>query len=545
MSGALLQLAALGTQDVYLSGNPDITLFKSVYKKYTHFSMETLETSFNDISLNKEDEGQNDTNTFIAEIESNGDLLYKTVLVLKLKANSDKKWGYVKKLGHAIIDEISISIGQTLIDTHSGEWIENSHVLSSNTSHIDGYNKMIGNIKTMTDYNSDHPEYTLYIPLSFWFTKSPSSSYPICTSIKDKIIFRLKLKSAIDIINYPTNIIPTNLPEIISGNILTDIIYLDSQERNLFCTKNHEYLIEQVQILPDTVNSSTFLNELSISKPCKYLVWNLNIQRYFYRNKYLSWAYDNDWDTAKINFGKLIYLVTRDGLNTLDSNNPYIVLPSSTMNIGEGPLKIQNGGTILNTLAAKIDGLMLFADTIDSEIRAKANINNVVLTKNEITFEDMSQIISELSIDATSTQIEFLNINTHSIINIFNYGNFINESDNPIVESKLQLNGKDKFKSFEGKYFNYVQPHYYFTNIPKDGLNVFSFCLQPESEQASGIVNFDLATSQQFKLIIGKYNKLNTSHFTNFVKNAELKVYAVNYTILKISPTLGTINIVY
>jgi len=538
MSGALLQLAALGTQDVYLSGNSDITLFKSVYKKYTHFSMDTLETSFDNISL--------DNVTYQAEIESNGDLLYKSVLVLKLQQNTDKKWGYVKRLGHAIIDSISVSIGETLIDTHTGEWIENSYLLSSNTSHIDGYNKMIGDINIMTDYNLDHPEYSLYIPLSFWFTKNPSSSYPICTSSDKKIRFELKLKNNIDIINYPGNVEPSNLPVILSGNILTDIIYLDSQERNLFCTKNHEYLIEQVQILDDTIDSDRFYNELSISKPCKYLQWNLNIDRYFTKNKYLSWAYDNDWDNAKINFGKLIYLVTRQNLNVPDSGNPYIVLPDSEMNIGEGPSKITNGGTILNSLESKVDGLMLFANTVNSEIRADAITSNIILTKNEITFEDMSKIIDELKdTSTTDDQNKFLDKNTHNIINIFNYGNFINETDNPIVTSRLILNGKDKFKTLEGKYFNYVQPHYYFTNIPKDGINVYSFCLQPEDEQASGIVNFDLANSQQFTLTLGKNNKSDTPHFTNFIKKADLKIYAVNYTILKISPTLGTINIVY
>ena len=86
---------------------------------------------------------------------------------------------------------------------------------------------------------------------------------------------------------------------------------------------------------------------------------------------------------CKDNFGKLIYLVTRQNLNVPDSGNPYIVLPDSEMNIGEGPSKITNGGTILNSLESKVDGLMLFANTVNSEIRADAITNQDDQTHNK------------------------------------------------------------------------------------------------------------------------------------------------------------------
>ena len=46
MGGGLMQLVAYGAQDVYLTGNPEITLFKSVYKRHTQFTMEVIELSF-------------------------------------------------------------------------------------------------------------------------------------------------------------------------------------------------------------------------------------------------------------------------------------------------------------------------------------------------------------------------------------------------------------------------------------------------------------------------------------------------------------------
>ena len=46
MGGGLMQLAAYGAQDIYLTGNPQITFFKIVYKRHTNFSIETVETPF-------------------------------------------------------------------------------------------------------------------------------------------------------------------------------------------------------------------------------------------------------------------------------------------------------------------------------------------------------------------------------------------------------------------------------------------------------------------------------------------------------------------
>ena len=47
MTGGLMQLVAYGAQDVYLTGNPQITFFKTVYRRHTNFSIETIENSMN------------------------------------------------------------------------------------------------------------------------------------------------------------------------------------------------------------------------------------------------------------------------------------------------------------------------------------------------------------------------------------------------------------------------------------------------------------------------------------------------------------------
>ena len=50
MGGGLMQLVAYGAQDIYLTGNPQITFFKVVYRRHTNFSIETIEQTINGTS---------------------------------------------------------------------------------------------------------------------------------------------------------------------------------------------------------------------------------------------------------------------------------------------------------------------------------------------------------------------------------------------------------------------------------------------------------------------------------------------------------------
>ena len=75
MSGALLQLAALGSQDPYLTSNPEITLFKKKISRYTNFSTSTVQVNF-------DGNGVNFGTTQTATVDNLGDLIYKMTLVL-------------------------------------------------------------------------------------------------------------------------------------------------------------------------------------------------------------------------------------------------------------------------------------------------------------------------------------------------------------------------------------------------------------------------------------------------------------------------------
>jgi len=76
MPGALMQLVAYGAQDVYLTGNPQMTFWKAVYKRHTNFSMESIEQVFN---------SQGDFGRYMqCVVGRNGDLIHSTYLVVTL-----------------------------------------------------------------------------------------------------------------------------------------------------------------------------------------------------------------------------------------------------------------------------------------------------------------------------------------------------------------------------------------------------------------------------------------------------------------------------
>ena len=175
MSGALLQLAALGSQDVYLTGNPEITLFKKKYMRYTYFSIETVQVAFDGGSVSFGD-------TTTATLEKSGDLISRIILVINLQAlTSTVKWGYVDKIGHAIIDYVRVTIGQSEIDIRYNDWIDIYQSITRDKSQENNYNTMIGNVPSLKALDYSHDAYNLFIPLEFWTGKVSSSAFPICS----------------------------------------------------------------------------------------------------------------------------------------------------------------------------------------------------------------------------------------------------------------------------------------------------------------------------------------------------------------------------
>ena len=110
MGGGLMQLVAYGAQDIYLTGNPQITFFKVVYRRHTNFSMEHIQQTFKGTS------GPNAR--VVATVARNGDLIHDCFLKIKIQDTS----GF--NPGHNILDNVEVEIGGQMIDKQYGHFME-------------------------------------------------------------------------------------------------------------------------------------------------------------------------------------------------------------------------------------------------------------------------------------------------------------------------------------------------------------------------------------------------------------------------------------
>lgn len=106
MGGGLMQLVAYGAQDVYLTGNPQITFFKVTYRRHTNFAMESIEQTFNGCC----DFGRRVQCT----IARNGDLAYRTYFQVTLPEIGQSQANFARWLdypGEHMINMVEVEIG--------------------------------------------------------------------------------------------------------------------------------------------------------------------------------------------------------------------------------------------------------------------------------------------------------------------------------------------------------------------------------------------------------------------------------------------------
>lgn len=280
--GGLLQLVATGKQDVFLTGNPQITWFKMVYRRYTNFAIESQMIPFD----SQPDFGRKIT----CVIPKKGDLLGALWIETTLPAiydTSGNPLSYPNAAGHALIQEVSIEIGEQEIDKQTGEWMEIWSNYTITKDKIDSWNLMIG--KVTSDGYGDVPSTAvrlygplkLYIPLRFWFCKSPGLALPLLALQYHAIRINITLRplSQMFINDHPT-VCPMDISakptSIQMMNLYGDYIHLDTEERRRFVANTHEYLIEQVNYTPSfpiDPTSTQVQIPMEFNNPIRELFW--------------------------------------------------------------------------------------------------------------------------------------------------------------------------------------------------------------------------------------------------------------------------------
>ena len=301
--GGLMQLVAYGAQDVYLTGNPQITFFKVVYRRHTNFAMESIENPFNGAP----GFGKKVTCT----IQRNGDLIHRMYLqatlpqvTLQESDGENARFRWLNWVGHNLINYVEIEIGGQRIDKHYGDWLHIWNELTQEAGKKLGYAKMVGNVPELTnslvqDGNactddcsvsvpnaSDvdlkcAPAYTLYVPLQFWFCRNPGLALPLIALQYHEVRINIEFNSLNNLCwdkasTGDRHAIRNRVAQagLTAASLYVDYIYLDTDERRKFAQVSHEYLIDTLQFTGgESINSTSNKLKLNFNHPVKELVW--------------------------------------------------------------------------------------------------------------------------------------------------------------------------------------------------------------------------------------------------------------------------------
>ena len=288
MGGGLMQLVAYGAQDIYLTGNPQITFFKVVYRRHTNFSMEAIQQTFNGSTGAGE-------SVLTTTISRNGDLVSNLWLDVTLKAVPDMTdapeyndaaapsdpvnyTNWTNNTGHAFVKECEIEIGGQRIDRHYSQWLDvHNELTDHHESEWKGLNKheskdyLKSNLTVAASSKTAANKNRLYIPLKFWFCRNPGLALPLIALQYHEVKIILTTRTISALVNSNGDFILADTSGLTPDvELWADYIYLDTDERRRFAQVSHEYLIEQVQREENAASSDVTLN---FNHPVKELIW--------------------------------------------------------------------------------------------------------------------------------------------------------------------------------------------------------------------------------------------------------------------------------
>lgn len=416
MGGGLLQLVAYGAQDAYLSGNPQITFWKGLFKRHTNFAVEPFR-----VNLTGQAAWGNKNSAILGR---HADLIASSYIELELE-NSDID---ILLNGTAnLVNYVELDIGGQVIDRQYGEFMVLWTALTSPSDKFNIWTTLLSATGTNNQCgNGGRPSRggLAYIPLMFFFCRNPGMALPLIAlqyhEVKinilwnePKLIFDRYLQSeAADAaaagkrVNDTKN--KTSGPR--QANLLVDYVYLDVEERRRMAQESHEYLIEQTQFNEDKgLTSGQNRVDLTFNHPVKELIW-------------------------------------------------------VTQNSAKRDCRLAG----VNTQISPLDG------------------------------------------------------------------------DAIIYECSLQLNGQDRVPSLPGKYFTGVQIYQHHSGgynpvIANSGVYMYSFAIRPEEHQPSGTCNFSRIDTATLVFSVDGSIPISTTDSENY----NIRVYAINYNILRIMSGMG------
>jgi len=543
-----MQLVSYGAQDIYISGNPQITFWKVLYKRHTNFAMEAIEVTFN---------GQADFGRRVtAVISRNADLMYRTYIQVTLPqialTVNNTRFRWLNYVGHRLIKQVEIEIGGSRIDRQYGDWMQIWTQLTQPVGTQVSFDDMVGNsadlvlLKDSAGVALDAtcaaseatnsclsragtPLKTLYIPLQFWYCRNPGLAIPLIALQYHEVRINVEFEqnynccyaevasltpsasqpTVTGTINLGNGVTAVSQLQLVAASLYIDYVYLDTEERRRFAQQSHEYLIDQLQFTGDeTVTASSNKIQMNFNHPVKELIWVVQRDSFVDCNApptpwiqeaygQQPFNYSDDWSTEGIVTAVL-------GRGALATNGSGAGIPTYSLSAGSGAGQPSGQQPALPYLP----GLGL--------------ASGAGLTTGSAIYDGSS---------GQSDQF-FEGTTNYLLAKVILASNVKCGGKTPVEVAKVQLNGQDRFDEREGRYFDKVQPWQHHSRTPSVGVNVYSFALKPEEHQPSGTCNFSRIDKATLNLTLS----VNT---VQSARTAKVRIYAVNYNVLRVMSGMG------
>jgi hypothetical protein len=473
MTGGLVQLVAYGKENVYLNGKPQITFFKQIYRRHTNFATEDVPQNFQ--------EQPNFGKKYTCKISTEGDLANKMCMKITLPyinlPNGECRWN--KYIGFSMINYVEVEIGNKIIDKHYGEWMYIWSCLTTRNIKDNGFNKLIGNVKELTEFSSSKEQYIVYVPLYFWFCRDSGLSVPLVSMQLDNININISFNPLSECLL----VIPTYYIQCSNYLVNFEKYEIIAQASSLTGTTNYGIYYDYDIITQKLYYTPISQNKLDASAPI------YNITNGYYVSPQVS-------ATSFIIYNNTTY----KNINMIDC---VILVNYIYIDIDERK----------KFLSAKMDYL----------------IEQLYYTP-QIAIQGTHPKI-QLTIDQPCKLTVWL-VQLDNMIyanELYNYTSFYdnNTQESLLTQTLIKLNSQDRISQRTSIYYEYIQPIQHTNNVLPRGCFMYSYSLFPCESNPSGTTN--MTEIDLIELGIKANNIISKSNTASF------RSYSLCYNVWRVS----------
>ena len=252
MSGGIVQLVATGAQDAWLTGKPEVSFYRSSYKRYTHYAM----SPERQLIQGNPSAGNISTIRF----EKKGDLINYVYLIAK-----DSTGALIPGINWTnVIDKVELLIGGQIVDTQDITWMSNVEAVTGAQNFSQRYLNNGTGPNNITNG---------FLPLKFFFCKDWNVSLPLVAlqyhDVEIRITWSTALGTTLNLTGMPAPVTYASF----QYEAWTNFVYLDQAEREYFANTPMDLLITQMNRIPI---ATTNMQELALAHPIKFLAFSAN-----------------------------------------------------------------------------------------------------------------------------------------------------------------------------------------------------------------------------------------------------------------------------